>query len=86
LNPLKNAWICFVIVGVGLASKLNRNHTGARRHPRTFGATEIVALLDHLAKGEDVSAAKPNQALNVRESATVYQRASRGWGQNEFRF
>jgi len=29
-----------------------------------FGATEIVDFLNHLAKGENVSAAKQNQALS----------------------
>jgi hypothetical protein len=39
--------------------------TGTWRHPRIIGATKIVALLNHLADTDNVSAAKQNQALSI---------------------
>jgi hypothetical protein len=57
--------------------KLNCKQVKAWRHPRIFGATEIVTLLNHRANAENVSAAKQNQALNIDKSAIVHQTAGR---------
>ena len=45
--------------------KFHRDQTGAWRHPREMGATEVVAFLNHLANVERVAAATQNQALNA---------------------
>src|SRR5262249_38158262 len=45
--------------------RFHRDRTGHWKHPRELGATEVGALLNHLANVEHVAAATQNQALNA---------------------
>lgn len=45
--------------------KYHRDRTGSWQHPRTLGATEVGAFLNHLATAKHVAASTQNQALNA---------------------
>src|SRR5262245_4826332 len=45
--------------------KFHRDRSGAWKHPRELGATEVGLFLNHLANVEHVAAATQNQALNA---------------------
>jgi hypothetical protein len=45
--------------------KFHRDQSGAWRHPRDPGPTDVVAFLNHLVNAESVAAGTQNQALNA---------------------
>ena len=51
--------------------EFRRNQLRALRQFTMHGATQIVALLDHVANAENTAAAKQNQVLRLSESRLI---------------